>query len=152
MSKSTAMKKVQRNEKILFVASRVLLLPIVLMVILILCIFIDILFPVTPAKAAVIVTSVIFIIHLIVFITYINFIHKNRRNSINRKGEYLGVGILLIFLGLLYMSSAFAAYEVGNVFASIVMFISSICDFLASIITIILYYLKPQKADQNTLK
>ena len=139
------MKNLQRNERILVLAAGILLLSIILMVAVIPGILGDT-SPNSNPKSAVTGILLAMLIHLIIFIAYIKVIRNNRRNSNNRKAEYLVIGILLIFFGLIYMDGAFAFLAHENMlYVSVLMFTSVFCDLMASIISIILYFLKPQK-------
>lgn len=139
------MKNLQRNERILVLAAGILFLSIILMIAVIPGILNDT-SPNSNPKSAVTGILLAMIIHLIIFIAYIKVIRNNRRNSNNRKAEYLVIGILLIFFGLIYMDGAFAFLAHENMlYVSVLMFTSVFCDLMASIISIILYFLKPQK-------
>ena len=143
------MKNLQRNERILFIAAGSLLLSIILMIAVIPGILNDT-SPNANPKSAVTGILIAMLIHLIIFIAYIRIIRNNRRNSKNRKAEYIVIGVLLIFFGLIYMDGAFAFLNHKNIFyVSILMFTSTFCDFVASIMTIILFFLKPQKAKSH---
>ena len=139
------MKKLHRNEWILFIASGILLLSIILMITVIPGILNDTSPNANPKTAALAVSAAI-IIRLIIFILYLKFIRDNRRNSKNRKGEYLGIGFFLGLLGLIYMDGAIAFLSHQNMlFVSILMFSSTVCDLVASTMIVILFFLKPQK-------
>jgi hypothetical protein len=139
------MKKLPREEKILFIAAGILSLSIVLRIAVIPGILNDT-SPNASPKSAVTGILLAILIHLIIFIGYIKIIRDTRRSRNKRKGEYLAIGILLIFFGLIYMDGAFAFLSHENMlFVSILMFTSTLCDVVASIMTIILFILKPQK-------
>ena len=141
------MKKTQRNERILFIAAGFLLFSIVLMIFTIPGLFID-RSPMVNPQDAIIGSLAVIIIHLLVFILFIKFIRDNRRNSKNRKGEYIGIGIILTLIGLfmLYAATTFLPLE-DIVFAAVVMFTNTFCDFAASTMIILLFFLNPQKAN-----
>jgi uncharacterized membrane protein HdeD (DUF308 family) len=139
------MKKSQRDKRILIIAAGILLLSIILMIIVMPGILNDT-SPNASPKSAVTAILLAILIHLIIFIGYIKIIRNTRRSRNKRKGEYLAIGILLIFFGLIYMDGAFAFLSHENMlFVSILMFTSTLCDVVASIMTIILFILKPQK-------
>ncbi|HKJ42767.1 MAG TPA: hypothetical protein VKA27_11785 [Sunxiuqinia sp.] len=144
------MKKSPRNERILYVAVSILLFSIILMIITIPVVFIDTSPHATPRTA----TTAIFVaivIHLIILFGYIKVIRENRHNLKSKNGEYIGIGVLLILFGLIYMDGAFAfsAHET-TLWVSILMFTSTLCDFTAAVMTIIVFFLKPQKTDKKT--
>lgn len=141
------MRKLHRNERILFIASGILLLSIILMITVIPWILNDTSPNANPKTAALAVSAAI-IIRLIIFILYLKFIRDNRRNSKNRKGEYLGIGFFLGLLGLIYMDGAIAFLSHQNMlFVSILMFSSTACDLVSSTMMVILFFLKPQKVN-----
>ena len=142
------MKDKLRNERILFVASGFLLLSIVLMIVVIPLMLTNTSSNIAP-KSAAIGVSIAIIIHLIILILYVKFTKESRHSSMNRKGEYIGIGIIPILLGLIYMDGAiaFVSHE-DTLFVSILMFTSTLCDFLASIMMITLFFLKPQQANK----
>jgi hypothetical protein len=143
---ASLMKKQARNERILIVASRILLLSVLLMIGTIPGILADKSPSADPIPASIAVSAAI-VIRLIIFMLYLKFIRQNRRNSKNRKGEYLGIGFLLAILGIIYMDGAFAFLSHQNMLIfSILMFGSTTCDLVASMMIIILFFLKPQKA------
>jgi hypothetical protein len=145
--KNSQMKKSQRNERILFIAAGILLLSIIFMIIIIPGILNDISPNANPNTAAIAILVAI-IIHLIILILYIKFIRESKRSIKNRKGEYIGIGIVLILFGLIYMDGAIAFLSHQNMlYISSLMFTSTLCDFVASIMTIILFFLKPQKVN-----
>jgi hypothetical protein len=143
--KSSHMNKKLRNEKILFYVSEFLLLSIILMITVMPMILNDSSPGADPKQAAIAILAAI-IIHLLIFVVYVKFIRESRRSNKNRKGEYIGLGVLLIFFGLIYMDGAFAFLSHENMLlGSILMFISVLCNFAASTMTITLFFLKPQK-------
>ena len=107
--------------------------------------------PDADPKPASLAVSAAIAIRLVIFILYLKFIRQNRQNSKNRKGEYLGIGFFLVILGLIYMDGAlaFLSHQTMLVF-SILMFGSTTCDLVASLMIIILFFLKPQKSVQGT--
>jgi hypothetical protein len=139
------MKKLQRDKRVLIIAAGILLLSIILMIIVIPGILNDT-SPTADPKSALTGILLALLIHLIFFIGYIIIIWDTKHSSNKRKGEYLAIGILLIFFGLIYMDGAFAFLSHENMlYVSILMFTSTLCDVVASIMTIILFILKPQK-------
>ena len=92
--------------------------------------------------------SIALIIRLGFFIGYVRIIRQNRQHIRKKKGEYLAIGIFLIVFGLIYLDGAFAFLSHDDIlYVSILMFISTFCDLVAGILTIIAFFLKPQKAD-----
>ena len=88
------------------------------------------------------------IIHLFFFLVYVRIIWQNRRTIRKSKEEYVGIGILLIVLGLINLSGASAFLSHDDIlYVSILMFTSTLCDLVAGILTIIAFFLKPQKVD-----
>lgn len=141
------MKKNQRNERILVNAAAFLLLSIILMITIIPGILTDT-YHAANVKGAAIAISIALIIHLVIFLGYVRIIRQNRRNIRKKKGEYLAIGILLIVFGLIYMDGAFAFLDHKNIlYVSILMFTSTLCNLVAGILTIITYFLKPQKVN-----
>ena len=141
------MKKNQRNERILVNAAAFLLLSIILMIVIIPGVLND----TTPRAnpiGAVSGISIALIIRLVIFLGYVRIIRQNRRAIRKKKGEYLAIGILLIVFGLIYLDGAFAFLSHDDIlYVSILMFTSTLCDLVAGILTIIAFFLKPQKVD-----
>jgi len=136
------MNKLQRNERISFLAAGILLLSIILMIIIIPGILNDTKPNANPTGAAFGVLLAI-IIHLLIFVGYIIIINYSKRKSKKRNPGYLVIGILLIIFGLIYSDGAFAFLNHKNIlYVSILMFTSVLCDFIASIMTIIVFFLK----------
>lgn len=132
----------QRNERVLFVAAGILLLSIILLIITIPGVLNDT-SPNAEPKSAVIGISLAIVFRLLFFVGYIKCIRENRSNSTNRKGAYLGLGFLLILFALFLMDGAFAFLQHQNMLhVSILIFSCTLCDFVASAITIILFFLK----------
>lgn len=145
------MKKLQKNEKLLIIAAGIVLLSIILMIIVIPGILNDT-YPNATPKNATIAILVAIIIHLVIFFGYIKVIRDSRRSSNKRKPEYLVLGFLLILFGTIHLDGAFAFLHHENIlFVSILMFTSVLCDIVASILTIIVYFLKPQKEEKSGL-
>jgi len=141
------MKYFQRNERVSYSAAGILLLSIVLMIIVLPGILSDPSPQANPKSAATAILIAI-LIHLIIFIGFIIAICANRRSHRKRKGEYIGIGILLLFFGLIYMDGAFAFLNHKDIiYVSILMFTSVLCDLVTSIMTIVMFFLKPQKTD-----
>lgn len=138
------MKKLQRDERILFIAAGILLLSIISMIVIIPGVLND-----TKPRAnpigAVAGISIALIIRLVIFLGYVRIIRQNIRKE---KGEYLAIGIPLIVFGLIYLDGAFAFLSHDDMlYVSILMFTSTLCDLVAGILTIIAFFLKPQKVD-----
>lgn len=141
------MKKLKRNERISYIAAGILLLSIILMSIIIPGILNDT-YHKANAKGAAMAILIAIVIHLLIFIGYVIIIMIDRRGSKKRKPGYIVIGILLILFGLIYMDGAFAFLDHKNIlYVSILMFTSVLCDLVAAIMTIIVYFLKPQKVD-----
>lgn len=141
------MKKLPGTERILFVAVGILLLSILLMIIILPGIYYDSSPQANPKGAAIGILLAI-LIHLIIFAGFIKVIRTNRNSSTHKKGEFLGVGILLLVFGFIYLDGAFAFLSHDDIiYVPILMFISVLCDLVASIMNIIVFFLKPQKKD-----
>lgn len=141
------MKKFQRNERILYIAASVLLLSVILMGITIPGILQNT-SPGARPKAASLAVAAAILIRLIILIGYLKIIKESKRTRKNRKGEYIGIGALLLILGLVYMDGAIAFFPDENMLlVSLLMFSSTFCDFVASLMTFVLFFLKPQKMD-----
>ena len=139
------MKNLQRNERISFIAAGILLLSILLMTIVIPGVYTGT-YPNANNPLAVIGISVAIIIHLLIFYSYISIIKQNRRDGKKRKAGYIVIGILLIIFGLIYSDGAFAFLDNKDIlYVSYLMFTSVFCDLIASILTFIAIFLKPQK-------
>ena len=139
------MKRSQRKERILIIATGMLLLSILLMLIIIPGVFTRSL-PNENNLGAVIGISLLIIIRLLIIIWYISLIKKIRRDGEKRKTAYIVIGILLIIFGLISLDGAFAFLDDKNLlYVSYLLFTSILCDLVASILTLIAFYLKPQK-------
>jgi hypothetical protein len=141
------MRTKQRNERILFIASAFLLLSLLFMFIALSGILLKIAPDGPPASAAVGIALAIGL-RVIIFILYLKFIRESRVSSKNRRGEYIGIGIFHLLLGLVYMDGAFAFLgDEGMLHVSILMFGSTASDLVASSMMIILFFLKPQESN-----
>jgi len=139
------MKKLHSNERILIIAAGILLLSILLMIIVIPGVYTRTL-PNANNLVAVIGISLAIIFRLLILIWYITIIKKIRRNEEIRKTGYILIGILLIIFGLIYSDGAFAFLDNKDIlYVSYLMFTSVFCDLIASILTFIAIFLKPQK-------
>ena len=139
------MKKMKRNDRVLFIAAGFLLLSIILIAFTIPPVLNDPSPDANPRSAA-IGFSLAILIRLIIFAAYIKSIRDNRDSKVNRRGEYLGLGILLLIFGLIILDGAFAFLPNKEMrVVPVVIFISTFCDFVASISTIVLFFLKPQE-------
>ncbi|ARV05258.1 hypothetical protein BTO04_00475 [Polaribacter sp. SA4-10] len=141
------MKKIQRKERFLIIATRILLLSILLMIIVI---------PGVYAKTlsnennlgAVIGISLAIIIRVVIIIWYKLIIKKIRSDGEKRKTGYIVIGILLIIFGLIYLDGAFAFLDNKDIlYVSYLMFTSVFCDFIATTLTFIALFLKSQKVN-----
>ena len=135
----------------LVIAAGMLLLSILLMFVIIPGILND----TTPGafpKRAVNAVSVQIAVHLVLFLAYIKIIWDIGRGNKKRDGAYLAVAIILMFAGLIFMDGAFAylSHE-GMLFVSVLMFISILFDFTASIMTIMVYSLKPETNNKSRM-
>jgi len=139
------MRKNQRKERVIIIAAGMLLLSILLMIIVIPGVYTGTLQNANNPDA-VIGISVAIVIRLLIFIGYISIIKKIRRDGEKGKTGYIVIGILLIILGLIYSDGAFAFLDNKNIlYVSFLMFTSVFCDLIASILTFIAIFLKPQK-------
>ncbi len=139
------MKRSQRKERILIIATGMLLLSILLMLIIIPGVFTRSL-PNENNPGAVIGISLLIIIRLLIIIWYISIIKKNRRDGEKRKTAYIVIGILLIIFGLISLDGAFAFLDNKNLlYVSYLLFTSVFCDLVASILTFATIFLKSQK-------
>jgi len=139
------MKRSQRKERILIIATGMLLLSILLMLIIIPGVFTRSL-PNENNLGAVIGISLLIIIRLLIIIWYISIIKKNRRDGEKRKTAYIVIGILLIIFGLISLDGAFAFLDDKNLpYVSYLLFTSVFCDLIATILTFIAIFLKSQK-------
>ena len=139
------MRKNQRKERVIIIAAGMLLLSILLMIIIIPGVYTGSLQNANNL-GAVIGISVLIVIRLIIFIGYISIIKKIRCDGEKGKARYIVIGILLIILGLINLDGAFAFLDNKNiVYVSFLMFTSVFCDLIASILTFIAIFLKPQK-------
>jgi len=139
------MEKVQIKEKILIIATGILLISILLMIIIIPGVYTKTL-PNENNPGAVIGISLAIIIRLVIIIWYILTIKKIRNNGEKRKTGYIVIGILIIIFGLIYLDGAIAFLDNKNIlYVSYLMFTSVFCDLIASIITFIALFLKFHK-------
>ncbi|RKD90171.1 hypothetical protein [Mangrovibacterium diazotrophicum] len=139
------MENVQRNERILVISVGLVVLSILLMFPVIQGILKDTTPGANPTSATIGISLAI-AIRLVFIAAYVKVIRANRRNSKNRKGEYIGIGILLIIFGLVYMDGAFAFLSHDNMlYVSVLMFTSIGCEFVAALMMITLFFLKPRK-------
>lgn len=135
----------KKNERVLTIAAGMLLLSMLLMIIIIPGVYTGTLQN-TNNLDAVIGISVVIVIHLIIFIAYISLIKRIRRDGEKGNAAYIVLGILLIILGLIISDGAFAFLDNKNIlYVSFLMFTSVFCDIIASILTFIAIFLKPQK-------
>mgnify|MGYP001072956710 CR=1 FL=1 len=139
------MEKVQIKERILIIATGILLISILLMIIIIPGVYTKTL-PNENNPGAVIGISLAIIIRLVIIIWYILTIKKIRNNGEKRKTGYIVIGILIIIFGLIYLDGAIAFLDNKNIlYVSYLMFTSVFCDLIASIITFIALFLKFHK-------
>ena len=139
------MKKIQSKERILIIATGMLLLSVLLMIIIIPGVYTKTL-PNENNLGAIIGISLAIIIRIVIIIWYMLKIKKIRSDSEKRKTGYIVIGILLIIFGLIYSDGAFAFLDNKNIlYVSYLMFTSVFCDLIASILTFIAIFLKSQK-------
>lgn len=139
------MKKTQRKERVLIIATGMLLLSIFLMIIVIPGVYTRTL-PNENNLGAVMGISLAIIFRLIIVIWYISIIKKIRRDGEIGKIGYVLIGTLLIIFGLIYSDGAFAFLDNKNIlYVSYLMFTSVFCDLIASILTFLATFLKSQK-------
>jgi len=139
------MKNIQRKERILIIASRLLFLSILLMIIIIPGVYTKTLQNENNV-GAVIGISLAILIRLPILIWYKSIIKKIRSDSEKRKTSYIVIGILLLIFGLMYSDGAFAFLDNKNIlYVSYLMFTSVFCDLIASILTFTAIFLKSQK-------
>ena len=139
------MKKIQKKERILIIATGMLLLSVLLMIIIIPGVYTKTL-PNENNLGAIIGISLAIIIRIVIIIWYMLKIKKIRSDSEKRKTGYIVIGILLIIFGLIYSDGAFAFLDNKNIlYVSYLMFTSVFCDLIASILTFIAIFLKSQK-------
>lgn len=139
------MKRSQRKEGILIIATGMLLLSILLMLIIIPGVFTRSL-PNENNPGAVIGMSVLIIFRLLIIIWYISLIKKIRRDVETRNTGYIVIGILLIVFGLINSDGAFAFLNDKNLlYVSYLLFTSVFCDLVASILTFAAIFFKSQK-------
>ena len=108
------MKKTQRKERVLIIATGMLLLSIFLMIIVIPGVYTRTL-PNENNLGAVIGISLAIISRLIIVIWYISIIKKIRRDGEIGKIGYVIIGTLLIIFGLIYSDGAFAFLDNKNI-------------------------------------
>ncbi|MFT7252012.1 MAG: hypothetical protein ACI9FW_001768 [Flavobacterium sp.] len=139
------MKKIQKKEGILIIATGMLLLSVLLMIIIIPGVYTKTL-PNENNLGAIIGISLAIIIRIVIIIWYMLKIKKIRSDGEKRKTGYIVIGILLIIFGLIYSDGAFAFLDNKNIlYVSYLMFTSVFCDLIASILTFIAIFLKSQK-------
>jgi hypothetical protein len=143
------MKKQSKDERIIFIATGLLLLSILLLIAIIPGIFNDT-YHNANAKGAVFGVSLAIVFRFIIIGGYIKIIKDTRRSGKKSKGAYIAIGILLIVFGLISMDGAFAfLYHKDIPHVSILMFTSVIFDFMASILTFLVLFIKPKKSADN---
>lgn len=144
------MNKKTSNIKLLSVAAGVLLFSVILMIIVALLILTN-MTPNAPPRTAGFAVIAAIIIHLVILAGFIKVIRENRPKSKNKNGEYIGLGVLLIIFGLIYMDGAFAYWgDKNTIDLSILMFSSTLCDFVAAVMTIGVFFMK--SSDKNKIQ
>ena len=137
------MNKAEVQRRILITVAGIVLLSVALMIIIIPSVLQDTSPNATPKNAAIAV-FVGMILHLVILYGYFTAIRANKRGRPADKGLNIGLGILLLFFGLVIMDGAFAFLD-HILFVSILMFISVFCDFVAALITFAALFIKPKK-------
>ena len=137
------MNKAEVQRRILITVAGIVLLSVALMIIIIPSVLQDTSPNATPKNAAIAV-FVVMILHLAILYGYFTAIRANKRGRPADKGLNIGLGILLLFFGLVIMDGAFAFLD-HILFVSILMFISVFCDFVAALITFAALFIKPKK-------
>jgi hypothetical protein len=139
------MNQSKKIENILKMATGILLLSIVLMMLTIPGFLVDI-SPGAKPQASVITTSFFILIRLLILMGYIKIIRDDRRGSAKRDGACIGIGIVLIFLAFLKLNAAHSFLDYKDIiYVPVLMFIGVVCDFTASILTFIAFFLQPKK-------
>ena len=139
------MRKNQRKERTIIIAAGMLLLSILLMIIIIPGVYTRSLQNENNLGAALGISGLI-VIRLIIFISYVSIIKKIRSDGKKGKAGYIIIGILLILLGLINLDGAFAFVDSKKIlYVSLLLFTSVFCDLIASVLTFIASFLKPQK-------
>ena len=101
-------------------------------------------------KTASIGVGLAIVIRLTILVLLRKFIRESRGSNRNRNGEYIGVGVFLIIVGLIYLDGAVAFFSYPNVhLVSILMFMSSFLDTSAAFLLFGLFFLKPQSSIQQ---
>jgi len=137
------MNNIEVQKKFLTTIAGLVFLSVVLMIIIIPSVLQDNSAGARP-KSAAIGTVVMMILHLVILYGYFNVIRANKRGRPADKGLNIGLGILLLLFGLVFMDGAFAFLD-RKIFISILMFISVFCDFMAALITFATLFIKPKK-------
>ena len=133
------------KQKILTFAAGILLFSVLLMILTIPG-FLNDIDPAAEPEAAVITTSFFILIRLLIFMGYIKIIRDDKRGSVKRDGACLGIGIVLIFLAFIKLNAAYSFLDHKDIFyVHVLMFIGVVCDFAASILTFIVFFLRPKK-------
>jgi hypothetical protein len=139
------MRKNKIKERVIIIAASILLLSILLMIIVLPGVYTGSLQNANNL-GAVIGISVLIVIRLIIFIGYISIIKKIRCDGEKGKVRYILIGVFLIILGLINLDGASAFLDNKDIFyVSSLLFTSVFCDLIASILTFIAIFLKPQK-------
>ena len=143
------MKDLIKTERNSFVAIVIILLSIMLMII-------TIPFALSNtseninSESSGIAISIALIIHIFILGIYFKLLRENKHNKY-RDGGYVGVAILFIIFGLIYMDGAIAFVTSKETrLISVLMFASVFCDIAASVLMIIIYLLKPKRKLKHT--
>jgi amino acid transporter len=138
------MRVTSRVQKISYYAAGVISISVLLMIAAIPFLYSDT-FPYEDPSSPLTGILLAIAIHLIILLIYIKTLRENRK-AVTRDGGYVAVGILLIIFGLIYMDGAIAfSSRKSTMLLSIVMFTSTFCDLVASVMMITVFYLKPKK-------
>lgn len=146
-AKAGTMKNLQRNEKLLYTATGLL----VLSMLLILAVIPGIIYDSTPSanpQMAMVGMSLAMLIRLVILAGFIKVIREYKPGQSRRKGEYVGLAILLFIFALVYSDGAFAFLRHDEMLlVSGLMFASVGLELLAGLIMLILFVLKPTQPE-----
>lgn len=134
------MEKIKSIEYNLTFAVGMVLLSIFLMMVIIPVVYTKSL-PDVHNTGAVIGISLAIMIRLLIFLRYRSLIKRMKQGVLIRKSNYLVIGILLLFFGLIYSDGAFAFLDNDRIpYVSVLMFSSVFCDFIAAVFTFVAHY------------
>jgi hypothetical protein len=138
------MKKQAGKELILTIAASILLISIIFMGIVLPGAYTKTL-PNEYNTGALVAILLALLFRLPIFFWYLSTIKKIRRGGDKNKTGYVLMGILLIIFGLVYLDGAIAFSDNDHIlYISYLMFASVFIDLLASILTFVAAFIKPQ--------